>query len=1090
MSKKTHAGQPLRKRDSFTRQYEKAAFYILLAWCLLPAVMCLDYVISGLLGRYPTREELLSEGIAQGTVNYTEALLSYQFFFFVLGGISVCFALLCILQFGRRVFSRQSVRRMPWFYLFAAFLLWAAISALHARNRDALFGNIYMRDGLVSYLIYGSVFLCASLLRREDYRKKLLRTFAAVISLLALIMLIQESTKSAFLNYVFSSRRAMVFNQFNHFGYMLCLAAVTLLGLFLYDTEARKWLRWLYPLLALFLCYAIVINNTFGALLAVIAALPVMLVFYLRSGRRIKRRAAAIILLLVLAAGLCFFLLSPGRNRLLRNFTQLKTDLVKILTRAEDAGTAGTNRFGLWKETVARIRQHPVLGLGPEGLGEDNALTDNLLPHNTYLQIAAYTGIVGLLLYLSALLSLAGDRWRHIRRLDPMVLTAAGAAFAYLVSAFVGCPVFNTEPYFWLFLGITAAARPGLPPLLCPDGEGEEEEEEPAPAALERLAHGFPRRCERMALVLLLAWCLLPAVMSVLFPVMGALGIFPSPDELLSAGMPRDGINYSAALSCYQTLFFILGAVTLLFALLCLAFCRRELFSRASVRQRPWLCLLAGLLGWAALSSFLSDYYYLAFRGGSYFSDGLASFFVYGSVFLCALLIRREDYRRRILRVFAAVICYLSLIMLVQERADSAYLNYIFPSSRAVVFNQFNHFGYLLCMAIACTVGLFFHDRGGKAWLRWEYLAAALYLAYALTVNDTFGAMLAALLSLPVILLLYVRSGGSLNRRAAGIALALAVLGAVCFFTLTPGGKGLMRNFTQMQDDLVKIATNAEDAGNAGSGRFELWRETLQRIGERPVFGFGPEGFVGKSALTENKRPHNEYLAMTGYLGIPALLLYLGALITLAVHQWRRLRRLPPMVLVAAGMTAAYLISAFVGNSVFNTAPYFWLALGLTAGVCEGEEPLLCPQDGTADEEKRTRRFFLLGVALCVLLCIPAGLSLKNERSRELEDLETMQAAETAIRKSVDPAALGSVSYYWYDKQKAYFYPAMMAPPAPYGLGTENSGGASAVFFKEHGYMYSYDEAADYSGKVVLAAVAADPDGGLRLVVNWYAPEG
>ena len=1072
--------------------YERFAYYILFVWCLLPVFMSLNYILSGILGLYPSEEELHKLGLVLGEVNYSKALKTYQTAFFVLGAITGCAALLGVVFSRRRIFSLNSVRKMPWFYLFFLFLIWALVCALCGSSREiALIGGSYMRDGWLSYLIYASVFLCACAVRSEDYRKKLLRCFCGVICYLAAIMLVQESVNNAFINYVFSSRGAAVFNQFNHFGYMLCTALMILVGLFLYDRQAKQWLHWLYLVGAGYLAYALTVNDTFGAMLAVIAALPVVLVLYVRSGRKLNARTAALVLVLILLAGACFFLLSSGKNGVVKNFTQLKTDLVKIFTHASDAGKAGTNRMGLWRETVDIIEKHPILGLGPEGMVGDNALTDSLLPHNTYLQIAAYTGVVGLLIYLAALLSLAKDRWRRARRLDPMMLAAAGGALTYLISAFVGCPVFNTEPYLWLLLGITASASAGGVPLVCADTETEAEEEELPPTWLTRILRAFPRHCEGMAFGLLLAWCLLPVAVSILYLITGALGKYPTEEQILSMGLVVGNVNYVSALRTYQTLFYILGALTVLYALSCLALCRREVFSRESLRQRPWYCIFAALLTWAVISSFASDYFYHAFLGGSYVRDGLASYFIYAALFLCASVIRREDRRRHILRCFAGVMCYLALIMLVQETADNRFLNYVFSSRRATVFNQFNHFGYMLCMAFACVTGLFFHDRRDGKNTHWAYAALALYLACALIVNNTFGAILASMLSVPVILILYVCSGKKLNRKIAALVLVLLVLALVCYFIYSSGKNNLTNNFSQLWRDLVKIANNADDAGEAGTGRLQLWKDTLQRISERPVFGFGPDGFVGKNAITDAKRPHNEYLQIAGYLGIPALVLYLAALLTLAINRARRLKKLSPMVIVASGMTVAYLFSAFVGNPVYNSAPYFWLVLGLTTGVCAGEKPLLCPETAEEGEEKGAVHFIRLGVLMCVLLCIAAALSLRGERSRELEDLRTMQAAENAARKYIDPSTVReSAAYYWYDKKKGYLYAAFMAPPDPYGVGSANAGGGRTVFLRENGYVYKYEEDGDYSDKLIVVAAAANPSDELQVAVTWYAPQG
>lgn len=1112
-------GEPFLHRANalFTRYHEQAAFFILLLWCSLPVIMSIKFLIDGMLGRFPDAEDLLAIGLKLGAVNYKMALVSYQTLFFILGAVTFCFALVCVILCRRRVFSIKAFLQMPWFYLFGALLLWAGISMLHADSRIwALCGTLYMRDGFISYCIYASVFLCASMLRDEKKRKAVLRTFVAAICWSGLIVLIQETTDNAFLNYCFPSSRAAAFTQFNHFGYMLCMAILTCVGLFLYDRDMKTGLRILYLVTAVFLVYILILNNTFGAMLAVLVALPAVFIVYGCSGRKLDMRVVAIVLVLVLLAGVCFFALSSHKSGLISNFTQLKKDIVKIITQAEDAGNAGTNRFGLWLETLDMIKQRPILGFGPEGLSAQNALSDDLLPHNTYLQIAAYLGLVGLFLYLAALYVIARHHILRLRKLDPMVLTASGAAFAYLVSAFVGCPVFNTEPYFWLFLGFVVIAQGSEKPLLCIDEhpqsgdipsvsllkhpaayfetiKSEMAEMSPRtsarPSAMIRMVRSFPRTYERSAYVLLLLWCLLPGIICILYLVLGAVGKFPTTEMLAGTNLSPGSLNYTLAVKVYQILFFILGSITLFFALCYAAICRRQIFSLSSFRQSPWFLLFGLLLLWAIVSSLCSGYFYHAFLGGFYVRDGLASYFIYAAVFLCASCIRREDYRRNLLRVFSAVICFIALIMVIQSFSHSAFLNYCFPSKRAVVFNQFNHFGYILCMAFVCLAGLFLYEKNGNVVLRYSILAGVFFLFYTLVINNTFGAILAAVISVPLILRFYIRSGRTLNMRTATVVLVIFLLAVICFFALSSGSRQLIGNFTQLKKDLIKIITQAEDAGNAGTGRFELWTDTIHRISQRPFLGFGPEGFIGANAITDGKRPHNEYLQIAGYLGIPALLLYLAGLCTLAWHHVRHVKELTPMVLVSSGISIAYLISAIFGNPVYNTAPYFWLFLGLTAAGTAGA-PVPQQAEGGRREEARTTLCVRLAVIAFLLLCFGAWLSRYRESLLEREDLRTMQAAEAAAMEYASPSTFKEdvASYYWYDKKNGFLFPSFTTAPEPYGLGSANDAEALRKFQVKNGRTYNYDGSEDYTDKVVLVMASVDPDGNLLVTTAWYTP--
>lgn len=76
-------------------------------------------------------------------------------------------------------------------------------------------------------------------------------------------------------------------------------------------------------------------------------------------------------------------------------------------------------------------------------------------------------------------------------------------------------------------------------------------------------------------------------------------------------------------------------------------------------------------------------------------------------------------------------------------------------------------------------------------------------------------------------------------------------------------------------------------------------------------------------------RPHNEYLQYAVYFGIPGVLMYLTALVSLFVRCVRDVKRLSSACLVLGCMVFSYCASAFVGNSMYYTTVYFVMILAL-----------------------------------------------------------------------------------------------------------------------------------------------------------------
>ena len=162
-----------------------------------------------------------------------------------------------------------------------------------------------------------------------------------------------------------------------------------------------------------------------------------------------------------------------------------------------------------------------------------------------------------------------------------------------------------------------------------------------------------------------------------------------------------------------------------------------------------------------------------------------------------------------------------------------------------------------------------------------------------------------------------------------------------------------------------------------------LWIEALKMIPYRPVFGYGPEGLMQDYAiLVGTDRPHCELIQYAVFLGIPALNLYLSALVSLFICQWNNLKELSAMTIVAAGVVVGYLASSLVGNTMFNTAPYFWMMLGFASCLprrqydydthCFGiENPVL------SNALPHVLRLLLYAIAaVAALLLIASGLTL------------------------------------------------------------------------------------------------------------------
>lgn len=141
-------------------------------------------------------------------------------------------------------------------------------------------------------------------------------------------------------------------------------------------------------------------------------------------------------------------------------------------------------RLGMWSKALRMLRDRPVTGWGVGSYPLQQALYDHPAvkgrtqrqiaasgaslaenAHNTFLQLAAETGVPGLLLYLSVWVSFVATGVRALRRLrrgfrQGVLMGALGGAVAHLVSAF-GSPAWEfpeCSTFLWVILALGMVA--------------------------------------------------------------------------------------------------------------------------------------------------------------------------------------------------------------------------------------------------------------------------------------------------------------------------------------------------------------------------------------------------------------------------------------------------------------------------------------------------------------------------------------------------------------------------------------------------------------------------------------------------------
>ena len=438
------------KRQTKEEQLNRGTLLVLILWMLLPVWAFLLYLLSWIVdGGMGSQDEV--------GVNFVyQAAFQYAGSFRVLGVVTVFMVLAHVLAFPRSWYHLKNVmKKEPWFLCLLFLLVWGLIGTIHSEDSFKAFsGSPLQYDGWSSYVIFAALFLLAFLMTGKEKRMVVYRVCTAVANPIVLLLLGQCFEWPGFHDMLFRAPCSVFFNM-NHLGYYLGVSIVLLIGRMLFD-RGKKRTVW-YFLSYLFQIYGLMLNNTLGAYLAILIALVALYIFYFVNGHKFSLVCLLPVVGLAAVSGLYFTgLLPSSRSSNLLNDAMKTANELQGDETGKISDSAGSARMRLWREAVALIPEHPILGFGPNSMPDYYDKTF-VRPHNTVLQLAVFHGIPGVAAYLGALLTLAFHQFRRLKKLEESVLIAMGGTIFYVLSAFVGVPMFYTSLYFFVLLAFAAA---------------------------------------------------------------------------------------------------------------------------------------------------------------------------------------------------------------------------------------------------------------------------------------------------------------------------------------------------------------------------------------------------------------------------------------------------------------------------------------------------------------------------------------------------------------------------------------------------------------------------------------------------------
>ena len=432
-------------RDIFVRNHEAWLSVPLFCYLITPVVHMIVFVVNYAPSTQDEKDMVHLLIMGEWIGDYYKAIIHT---FILLGAILSLVAYISHAVFMKFTKTKRGYDSIP-IIIFAAFgVLIIASTIINHTNKLWIFGYTVRGEGVVIVLCYFFLFyLCASKIRSRIIKYSIIGFFLTLSNVLGIMCLIDHFIHpiSIFPNQDFSA----IFYHVNFYAYYLTMAIM--LSAALFALETNKAVR-IFAFFSLCLnSVVLAFNDSFGGFIACLVALVFLIVA--ASIKKGKFSFSALATLLVFLA-ICFAVGLKYESF----FTELVTlggDVEKIATNAEDADSAGTARWGLWRATLGYIKERPLIGYGIEGTVERLLKdTGQEKVHNEYLDYAVEYGIPAALLYIGGLMSIFIKALIRRKSVDNATLICLVASLGYIGSAFFGNRMIFILPFFFIFLGL------------------------------------------------------------------------------------------------------------------------------------------------------------------------------------------------------------------------------------------------------------------------------------------------------------------------------------------------------------------------------------------------------------------------------------------------------------------------------------------------------------------------------------------------------------------------------------------------------------------------------------------------------------
>ena len=300
------------------------------------------------------------------------------------------------------------------------------------------------------------------------------------------------------------------------------------------------------------------------------------------------------------------------------------------------------------------------------------------------------------------------------------------------------------------------------------------------------------------------------------------------------------------------------------------------------------------------------------------------SYFVF--ILFGATQVKIESHKRNLLRThcFISTILVDAAFILLNTQVDSNFFNDWTPRFSSI-FSNTNYYGYYLAVSVPLAAALFVYENHKL----WKVFAVLAFISntVALSFNNTLGSWIGAFLAVIFIVIAHL----IIEKKVNWQALILIPIFALCLYIPSHIIGDFENNFTTLFGDVSKIAQGGEEAEYAGSGRWRVWKESMEIIYDNSILGIGFEGVKQRDYIGPpyNIRPHNEFMQYAMFHGVPMAFLYFAGCLAIFIRALRKKKVINGATLVSLAGAFGYLISSCFGLTLFATGYFLFIFLGM-----------------------------------------------------------------------------------------------------------------------------------------------------------------